>query len=303
MVSPKTLRIAVIIVLGGVVLGLGGFGFMTYNYVENNPAFCASCPILQDAWVRWAQSPPQQITCHSCHVQSQVDSARLLIKWVTLHPTAVERHAVVEVDRCTQCHTSKDKRWPQIAETAGHKVHFSRAGIQCLDCHGQGIHRFTPPAEVCKKCHANVVIKARGMATLHCTTCHNFLAQGGELAHPSRKDCLDCHKTMKVKSEVFSTSGPMLFECGTCHKPHTQPLPARKDCLACHPEPQLVGLHQKLAHADCVSCHRPHLWKLSGRGTCEVCHVDRKDHNSPTPCFQCHRFGGGAPAPVRKQRV
>ena len=108
---------------------------------------------------------------------------------------------------------------------------------------------------------------------------------------------------MKVKSEVFSTSGPMLFECGTCHKPHTQPLPARKDCLACHPEPQLVGLHQKLAHADCVSCHRPHLWKLSGRGTCEGCHVDRKDHNSPTPCFQCHRFGGGAPAPVRKQRV
>lgn len=293
MVTRKGFLIAGVVALGLVVLSIGGFGYLTYDYVQSNPAFCASCHIMKSAWVKWAQSPHKNITCHSCHEQSEMDSARLLIKWVTLHPDQVKTHAVVSEQRCIKCHLSKDKRWPQIANTAGHKVHFVEAGIPCLTCHGQGIHKFIPPAEICQKCHSNVVVKVKGMAKLHCTTCHNYLARDGNLAQPTRKDCLECHKTMKVKSEVFPANAPMLFPCGVCHKPHSRPLPTRQDCLSCHPQAQLVGLHQKTAHADCVTCHQPHAWKVTSRSTCEVCHVDRKNHFRSSPCFQCHRFGGG----------
>jgi hypothetical protein len=45
----------------------------------------------------------------------------------------------------------------------------------------------------------------------------------------------------------------------------------------------------------------PHTWKVTARETCLTCHEDKKDHNAPTFCGECHHFGrSGTASRIRK---
>ena len=81
----------------------------------------------------------------------------------------------------------------------------------------------------------------------------------------------------------------MMSDCGTCHPEPGVKLPLA-DCGPCHTA--LGGLHGKGGHpgTGCASCHLPHAWKVSGRDACYPCHEDRKEHNAPNPCWECHEF-------------
>ena len=95
--------------------------------------------------------------------------------------------------------------------------------------------------------------------------------------------CAECHK--------LDTAAPMMssMECTDCHAKAGQKLPVA-DCRTCHEKP--AGLHTQGMHpdAECTDCHKPHAWKVSGRDPCLGCHEDRKDHNAPGACADCHDF-------------
>jgi nitrate/TMAO reductase-like tetraheme cytochrome c subunit len=289
-------RLAVIVALGGLAIAIA-LGVRAYDYVENDPRFCTSCHLMGDAFAKWQTSVHREVGCHACHQQSMAESLDQLWKYVTLRPDRVAKHAEVDYTRCGACHLSRDPQWRQVADTAGHKVHFVRLGFECVGCHSKGVHKFVRPTDACGTCHAEQV-KAQGMAALHCTSCHDFLATDHPLGDPRRRDCLACHERMQVSDERFAATAPMRFPCQKCHDPHRKPLPTVEDCLGCH-HIRDFGLHAEAAHADCMSCHRPHLWRVEDRATCERCHTERGDHHPDLPCARCHDFTAKArPAPA-----
>jgi hypothetical protein len=108
-----------------------------------------------------------------------------------------------------------------------------------------------------------------------CNRCHRagYLPPG---------DCISCHK--------FSESAPMMATgCGTCHV-NEQEVKPLVSCTSCHRT--LGELHKVRTHIDagCTTCHAPHAWKVTARETCLACHEDKKDHNAPAFCGECHHF-------------
>lgn len=285
------------------LLALGGaavaatLGVRAYDYVENDPRFCTSCHLMESAFTKWQTSVHGEVGCHACHVQSAAESLDQLWKYVTLRPDRVTKHAEVDYARCGACHLSRDPRWKQVADTAGHRVHFERLGLECVQCHSRGVHDFVRPTDACGTCHAEEVTSG-GMASFHCTTCHDFLATDHGLGDPRRADCLACHASMQVHEERFDPRAPMRFPCQQCHEPHRRPLPTVEDCIRCH-HVRAFGAHAVASHGDCLSCHRPHLWRVEARATCERCHTDRGDHYAELPCAGCHGFSHEAAPPGR----
>jgi hypothetical protein len=281
---------AVLLALGtAAALTAAVVGWRAYDYVENDPRFCTTCHLMETAYAKWEGSTHRLVGCHACHVQSMADNLDQLVKYVTFRPDQVSSHATVEYTRCGACHLSQDPRWRQVAGTAGHKVHFERLGLECVQCHSKGVHEFVRPTEACGDCHRQAVSASSGMAAFHCTTCHDFLATDHPVGHPGRSDCLACHEDMQVGEERFGADAPMRFPCQACHQPHARPLPTVDTCVRCH-HIGGFGLHAAAAHGDCMSCHRPHLWRVEERTTCERCHADRGEHHPGLPCAGCHGF-------------
>ena len=274
-------------------------GYRGYDYVEHDPRFCQSCHLMERPYARWETSVHREVGCHACHVQSTAESLRQLYLYVTLRPTTVSHHAVVDFTRCGACHLSRDPRWKQVADTAGHKVHFAQLGFQCVACHSRGVHNFVRPTDSCSECHTAQAAGDGAMGSVHCTACHDFLATDHALADLRRSDCLACHDQMQVGHEHFDPQAPMQFPCQQCHRPHERILPSVADCQHCH-HVHDFGLHAVPFHADCKSCHQPHLWRVDARATCERCHGDRHDGHYPDlPCAGCHDFQRSAPVPSR----
>ncbi len=98
-------------------------------------------------------------------------------------------------------------------------------------------------------------------------------------------DCAGCHK--------LDTAAPMMSDCTACHTAPGVKLPLA-DCKSCHEG--LGGLHKRGGHPDasCTDCHGRHVWKVAARDACLGCHEDRKAHNAPKPCGECHAFQGKA---------
>lgn len=249
-------------VVGGIV-GLGAIcAWWVYDYTEHNPRFCLSCHIMQEPFEKWEKGTHGMVNCHSCHQQSKMDSLHQLWMYVTQKPKEVVHHPKLDHTVCAKCHMNNTQRWHDVSETAGHKIHFERAQIECLDCHGQGIHNIARPENVCIKCHEDRVDKKNKMVFVHCTQCHNFLAkEGGEAGiKPTREKCLDCHQKVKVGHVTFPENAPMQFECVDCHKPHGKMFLKSEDCLACHGKLSSPP-HGPDEKSRCMDCHKPHSWK------------------------------------------
>jgi cytochrome c nitrite reductase small subunit len=58
-------------VLGGVLLGLGGFTFVYargYSYLSNDPEVCGNCHIMDEHVAAWAKGSHKSVaTCNDCH--------------------------------------------------------------------------------------------------------------------------------------------------------------------------------------------------------------------------------------------
>lgn len=108
-----------------------------------------------------------------------------------------------------------------------------------------------------------------------CNLCH-------QAGYRPVDNCVSCHG--------LSASAPMMSGgCNICHLEEGEAKPLA-DCSSCHRAP--AGLHRTAGHkaAECTACHAPHLWKVIARKTCLSCHGDKKDHNAPAFCGDCHEF-------------
>lgn len=239
----------------------GIFLYRSYEYVQHDPRFCVSCHTMDEPFKQWSASPHHLVDCHACHRQDTTEKLRQAWMYVTLRPDAVVHHPDLNHAICAQCHLSNDPQWKLVGETAGHKVHFEKAGIDCLDCHMGGVHEFLRPTDTCGKCHADKADMQNKMAFVHCTQCHNFLAKGGGAAGimPTRENCLTCHEKIRIEGETFPKQAPMHNECGMCHKPHGQLRLTAANCLGCHGTLKAPP-HDAAGKADCIVCHKPHTW-------------------------------------------
>ena len=145
LLSPRML-LAFIVLLLAIIAGAA---YSTYDYIQNDPAFCRSCHLMESAWVRWSESPHNTVTCHKCHEQSMSQNMELLFKYVIERPTSVSKHAEVPSEKCEQCHFQHSEKWPYIANTSGHLKHVKELGIECTTCHAPSIHRFEPTRSTC----------------------------------------------------------------------------------------------------------------------------------------------------------
>ncbi|MBI4365488.1 MAG: NapC/NirT family cytochrome c [Deltaproteobacteria bacterium] len=262
--TRRRIRILLLSVGFGSAMLLGVAANTTYRYVTHDPRFCNSCHIMEEPFKKWSASPHHLVDCHECHSQTSLEGLRQLWFYVTQRPKAVVHHPELNHATCAKCHLSQDPQWKLVGETAGHKVHFERAKIDCLDCHMGGVHEFLRPTEACVTCHADKGDSKNKMAFVHCTECHNFLGKNSEGLAPTRERCLACHEKIRVERETFPEGAPMHEDCGMCHKPHGQLKFTPTDCLTCHADLKGPG-HDAASRDQCFSCHKPHTWKARAK--------------------------------------
>ena len=239
--------------------------YRIYDYTEHDPNFCKSCHLMEIAVESWNAGPHSEINCHICHKQDIVNRVQIVWSSLTRDYESVPLHTRLAREVCANCHLTNDKKWEQIAETSGHKIHILRANLECLSCHLPSLHATDPKVEDCQKCHSHARFNIGGMKDFHCTTCHNFLAKNQDGLKPTRETCLNCHANMKIASETFPEEAPMAFQCSECHKPHTKPFLSFNDCLGCHENILEDKKHfEDKALTNCFDCHKPHSWTAEG---------------------------------------
>jgi nitrate/TMAO reductase-like tetraheme cytochrome c subunit len=260
-------RIILLAVVVLIVVGIAFAGYRTYNYVERDANFCASCHLMQTAYITWKQGPHNKLNCHVCHQQNIQDRVRIVWHWAVSDIKNVPLHTKLNRKVCEECHLNNKTTWPQISKTAGHELHVVKANLECLSCHLPSLHAVKPTTKECVTCHSKAATNIGAMKEFHCTTCHQFTALKASLK-PESETCVGCHTGMSLKGETFPAQAPMQFGCPNCHKPHTRPLLTFSDCLGCHPQIADDRRHfEQKALTRCVACHRPHSWKAVTEST------------------------------------
>jgi len=261
------------IVIGIILVGLLIPSALAYDYTQRNPRFCTSCHLMNPAYESWDQSAMHDVNCHTCHKTDILRGLEHVVSVITKNPQRVTLSAEVDNEICENCHASKDPRWLQIVNTAGHRVHlFGRTQPpRCTDCHGIRLHNFTPPEAVCQGCHDQALMMGGPEMKPHCTVCHGFTATGDDL-FPKRKDCLSCHEGRETTTVSFPLGAHANTSCSTCHNPHASK--EHTACRDCHDPPE-QGLHQIKEHSDCVTYHIPHS-RDKIRDACANCHRNKE---------------------------
>jgi hypothetical protein len=299
----RGVRVALVAVAAAVLLGMAGFGTVSWNYMQHDNGFCTGCHIMEVPFQRFTGSKHDSLSCHNCHQQSLYASTRQLYLWVADRPEEISMHSKVPTRICAECHIQGDRepeRWRRIATTAGHRVHLESdssalRGIECVTCHGAEVHRFVPASATCAQagCHVNTEIRLGKMSSqtgLHCAACHRFTADVPLLAttdsaagtlRPGASQCLACHQMRARLPDFDPARDPHKQTCGMCHNPHvqTRPADALKSCAtaACHGDWRAEPFHTGAAHRGvaprCTTCHQPHAAKVDA-SDCSGCHAE-----------------------------
>jgi cytochrome c5 len=260
--------------------------YITYEYYENDPRFCTTCHLMDEPYELWRAGAMHSVVCHNCHELDFPAAMNLVYTYYVFNPQEVSTHAEVHESTCLECHASGETIYPQISDEVGHEEHYYRDGITCLECHGESLHQFTPPDNICGDCHDEQQ-KTAGMANLDCEDCHTYTSKGKVSLVPERIECIDCHARGETVMAIPNGSHQE-SSCSNCHELHNSSEPL--ECTSCHPKETLPGLHQFPTHNDCQSCHLPHQ-KSDVRSVCTTCHTNRVDHNAGIECSLCHQFG------------
>lgn len=262
--------------------------YFIYDYTQNNPKFCTSCHLMNDAYETWDASAMHDLNCHNCHETNMIESLDHVREVIFEKPDEVTKPTVIENELCEKCHASNDPKWIQVSNTAGHKVHIFTQDEEpeCIGCHGLQLHVFEPPEEACYKCHDEDYEGASEEMGAHCTVCHEFTVTDHELI-PQREDCVDCHDSQQTMGVSFPEAAHNDTACIDCHNPHIEE--QHIECSECHEVGLGGGLHAVVAHYECSSCHVPHSSDPM-RGECLSCHVDMSNHGGSVECSLCHRF-------------
>ena len=286
-----------------VTLGTSLAGYHQWEYMQHDNRFCTTCHLMQDPFQRFSRSAHASLECHSCHEGRLPEQLHQLWMTAVEHPKTIGRHAYVPNAVCARCHITGDStRWKIIAATAGHRVHLESKdprlkGMQCVACHGVSLHQFGAVDNTCLQagCHTQNTIRLHKMSQLsdlHCTTCHNFLAEApgiavdslGQPLTPRAAQCLSCHEMQGQIQGLDIAHDPHKGVCGDCHNPHTQREPQDVTCTTagCHANWRAVSFHKGVPNPErCITCHQPHSWLVDGKN-CIRCHANIP-RERPTP--------------------
>jgi trimethylamine-N-oxide reductase cytochrome c-type subunit TorC len=275
--NKKTFALAI-----AVLAILSYFG---YNYTQNNPKFCTTCHLMNEAYETWEVSVMHELNCHKCHETDLIESLNHVREVIFEKPTKVTKLTEVDNEVCKSCHAINNPQWPQVVNTTGHELHFfgSNQPPDCIDCHGLRLHDFVPPEETCEECHGEIYEQSVEDMDIHCLVCHEFTVLENKLI-PERGDCLDCHESQETMGVSFPADAHTDTPCMNCHNPHEEE--QYTECSVCH-DVSTKGLHTESAHANCTACHTPHSL-VPMRDNCLSCHIDKTEHFAPTDCASCH---------------
>jgi nitrate/TMAO reductase-like tetraheme cytochrome c subunit len=272
--------------------------YQMYDYVQHDNDFCTTCHLMQEPFNKFDASSHRGLGCKACHRPTMVQRTSMALAQVLERPDSITHHAEVPTETCAECHINGDpEEWKLVANSAGHRIHLESkdpklSKIECLSCHGSGIHEFAVAEKTCgqAECHEQTKVKLGKMSnlTLHCASCHDFnkpVARSvvadsldGTLT-PARNDCFSCHAMRENVARTIPKDEPHKAVCGTCHNPHDQATPgeAVKTCASggCHQKIDTVtAMHRELsmgALQNCTSCHAAHTWKARA-DDCGSCH-------------------------------
>ncbi len=268
--NQKTIVVLLLLlsVIGGIV------GHRYYKHTREDPEFCLSCHMMQEAFKTWQKSKHRDFQCQICHTMSLLEQNRLLISFVVRGAKSIEQeHGRVEPwNACRECHITEVAQGSiTLSESYGHAQHVFMQNINCSKCHTGESHNFYPNEQACSKCHEDRLIHGMGMEGLSCLKCHSYGEKVPKMVTNER--CLRCHKTVPTKGTMAS------LKCFDCHHPHGKIKPSSQDCLkTCHGNEAKVGqhnLHMTRAKLNCLDCHKAHIWtvgKKEARTLCTRCH-------------------------------
>jgi len=296
--------IAILILVS--ITGAGFTAFTTYNFTQNNPAFCNSCHIMNESFAAWQKSEHKNINCHECHHLSIGELNALMVSAFIRRTEKVPvRYGkiIVPWKYCITCHWEEDERYPtaiKINESNLHSKHYFMQKIECSKCHGYRVHKFSLEERYCLECHKGKEVHGEGMVDLPCLNCHTDRTP---TLLPGPMKCLFCHGDDSVRRQMIHEStldvkhfqpseelikkatkinrpqdAPMKFFCYQCHKPHEKVRPDYGTCMSCHPQVVNVGrhkLHIQTVGLECVKCHKPHTWRVTikdAKTLCTECH-------------------------------
>ncbi len=314
----RGLKAAMLVTVGVILLAVAGTGVAAMHYMEHDNDFCLGCHVMIPAGEPFVrpdtgtylivnkiskESPHDSLECHDCHEPDMIAQMKELWLWMTERPEEVPPHGKITNRVCEKCHQQGEAKetWQQIAQTAGHKVHFESDSsaldtLQCVTCHGLEVHRFVPVDSTCYQqgCHMSedvgIQIGAmRAQTDLHCVTCHEFTAEplfqvrpsAAEALTPKQEQCFSCHAMREVLAAFDPAEDPHDATCGMCHNPHEQENAeaARATCATaqCHADWRSVRFHVGAAHRQvgerCITCHEPHAARVDA-SDCEGCHEE-----------------------------
>lgn len=294
---PAALTIGSVSLLLVLVVG-SVLTYRAYDYIQHDNQFCLECHLMREPFERFARSAHRDLGCKDCHRPNLIERSQMGLAQIVEQPDSIRVHAEVPNEICAECHIEGDpERWRQVANTAGHRVHFESdepgmEGLLCVECHSSSVHEFTPSEMTCGQggCHESAGIQLGAMAdlTIHCVACHDFTApvrtaegrvEVASALRPASDQCLGCHE-MRSMLDDFPADEPHGGECGVCHDPHRQTTPqeAAGTCAECHEDAESSSpFHRGLAAAtlgDCVACHTAHHFLVDQPGDCLSCHTD-----------------------------
>lgn len=251
-------------VIGGVA------GFKYYKHTQEDPEFCVSCHLMQEAFKTWQMSKHRDFQCQICHSMNLLEQNRLLVSFVVKGTKSIkQKHGRVKPwDKCRGCHFSIAAQGSLTqSKSYGHAKHVFMQNINCSKCHTEEFHSFKPNERACAECHKDRMIHGLGMEGLTCLNCHSYMEKEPKMISNDR--CLRCHRSMPLKGIMAA------LNCFDCHKPHGQIKLASNDCFKnCHGDEARVGqhnLHMTKAKMDCLDCHKAHKWSVGKTEAVKLC--------------------------------
>ncbi len=264
--------IVILLLLLSIIGGISGYRY--YRHTQEDPEFCGSCHLMQEAFKTWQMSKHRDFQCQTCHSMTILEQNRLLISFVMKGTKSIkqEHGRVKPWESCKGCHSSQIAQGSlTLSNSYGHARHVFMLNINCSKCHTGALHAFTPNEQACSECHKDKLIHGMGMEGLSCLKCHSYGEKAPKMISTER--CLRCHKDLHLKGPMSS------LKCFDCHQPHGKIKLSSQDCLKnCHGNETRVGqhnLHMTKAKLDCLDCHKAHTWiigKTEAKSLCNRCH-------------------------------
>ena len=149
--------ILLIFVVGGVIVGLGGYTFYmsrAYSYLSDDPSACINCHIMTPYYQSWNHSSHMQwATCNDCHVPHDNIVSQYGFKamdglyhaavfTVKAEPQVIRpRDASYKVimQNCIRCHTELNTEFVKTGMISYTEVKEGQ-GKACWDCHSEVPH-------------------------------------------------------------------------------------------------------------------------------------------------------------------